>query len=711
MVESSAPQKSTGRAFSWYNLFAPIVLAILSLLLSGFVFMEILENMTLDQRIRLRAADQAAPDSRLMLIAIEESSEDVLGRWPWGRDVHAEFLQIVNPAKPAVYTFDVIFPTYTVTANNNDSGIATASVADLAFADACKSLNVPVVLGAVQIRESDLDRKFGQSIDVDTKLGWPASIEITNSDFNSADKVEISYSELLAHTASGLVNADPHSDGVVREIDMVAIIETPGVDQVVPSLALQTLIQFWKLDPAQHIRVVPGEAVYIDSPVVQRRIPINEKGRYAVNYRHSLKEYIDTNSAVSFIGVLQGYYELNFENNRLNNLPEIENKILLLGQTAVGMADMAESPFSPRAPLPMVHMNVLDNILNEDYMMKPPDWLTWLAFILIAYATLLPTARLGFWLKVIIPFIVLLIYLPVSYLAFELSSIHLEVVAPGLAFFILHVGSIGKQVLEERKAKEEMKRTFSAYVAPGIIDSIYSDPDKLQLGGAKKEVTILFTDIRSFTTMTENMDSEVLVAQLNEYFAEMVDSIMTQQGTLHKFIGDAIMAVWGDIKYSGPTIDAGLGLSSSLEMRNRLRKLNQSWKAEGRPEFHMGIGLNFGQVVVGNIGAPQRMEFTVIGDAVNLAARLESLNKQFGTEILVGESIYNLTHERFAFRFAGNIQVKGKGVAVPVYEALYEIGKENESPYSVEWIQLYSEATTRYFERRFDVAARLYEAC
>jgi adenylate cyclase len=266
-------------------------------------------------------------------------------------------------------------------------------------------------------------------------------------------------------------------------------------------------------------------------------------------------------------------------------------------------------------------------------------------------------------------------------------------------------------VLEERQAKEEMRRTFSAYVAPGIIDSIYDDPDKLQLGGAKKDVSILFTDIRSFTTMTENMDSEILVAQLNEYFEQMVDAIMSHQGTLHKFIGDAIMAVWGDIKYAGPTLDAGQALSAALAMRHRLSQLNRQWTGESRPEFRMGMGINYGQVVVGNIGAPQRMEFTVIGDAVNLAARLESLNKQFGTEILVGESIYDLAHERFNFRFAGKVQVKGKGTGVSIYEVLCEKGSENESPYDLKWVQLYEEAFTRFNERRYDVATRLFEAC
>ncbi|NJK92773.1 MAG: adenylate/guanylate cyclase domain-containing protein [Blastochloris sp.] len=224
-------------------------------------------------------------------------------------------------------------------------------------------------------------------------------------------------------------------------------------------------------------------------------------------------------------------------------------------------------------------------------------------------------------------------------------------------------------------------------------------------------MTILFSDIRSFTTMTESMDSVALVQQLNEYFTEMVDCINRYNGTLHKFIGDAIMAVWGDVAYAGSTIDAGQALRAAIDMREALKKLNARWVSEGRPEFHMGIGINHGRVVVGNIGAPQRKEFTVIGDSVNLASRLEGLTKKFGTEIMVGESVYDLTHERFAFRSLARVQVAGKTHPTRILEPLYELGSEHLSPYSTEWLRLFEEAYARFDERRYDVAVRLFEAC
>jgi adenylate cyclase len=718
-MAESAPTNRKSRVFSWYNLIAPLVVVVLIYLLSSeFLFQETferVENLTLDSRIRYRAENQPPPDPRILLVAIEENSTKIIGRFPWPRAVYGDFIALTQPAAPKVYCFDIFVPDYTEIQTVDGKSTPVASESDLRLVDVTRSVEIPSIWGAQLIvfgkEQVDADRSHGKTVSDQRRLGWDAGIELSNSSLSSGERFEMSYPELLEVSLSGLVNAEPHADGVVRAVPLVAVARGEDGNQLVPSLALRALIEFWEIDPEAHLKIVPGDAVYIDSPIVKRRIPINKKGEYHVNWRHQFQHYIDNNLAAAFVKIVFDQQDRLLNNKEPENPVDLEGKILFVGQTGTGMVDMAQDPWAPRSPLPMVHLNIMDNILKEDYLVQVPRWVTWLVVLLLSYLTILTTAKLGFWLKTAIPLVILIIYVPLTYLIFDLGNLHLELVFPCLSFLILNVGSIARQVLEERQAKEEMRRTFSAYVAPGIIDSIYDDPDKLQLGGAKKDVSILFTDIRSFTTMTENMDSEILVAQLNEYFEQMVDAIMSHQGTLHKFIGDAIMAVWGDIKYAGPTLDAGQALSAALAMRHRLSQLNRQWTGESRPEFRMGMGINYGQVVVGNIGAPQRMEFTVIGDAVNLAARLESLNKQFGTEILVGESIYDLAHERFNFRFAGKVQVKGKGTGVSIYEVLCEKGSENESPYDLKWVQLYEEAFTRFNERRYDVATRLFEAC
>jgi len=225
----------------------------------------------------------------------------------------------------------------------------------------------------------------------------------------------------------------------------------------------------------------------------------------------------------------------------------------------------------------------------------------------------------------------------------------------------------------------------------------------IKLGGVRKPVTILFSDIRSFTTLSESMDEETLVTQLNEYFEEMVGAVNDHKGTLHKFIGDAVMAVWGDVISESEADDAGNSLKAALSMRARLVKLNEQWSKDGRPEFHIGIGLNHGQVLVGNIGAKQRQEFTVIGDAVNLAARLEGVTKQYRTDLIIGENVYNLIEDEFLCRPVGSLIVKGKTKPATAYEVLHAHSEPSEK-WDPDAVGIYKQAYQEFLNREFKAA-------
>jgi adenylate cyclase len=268
-----------------------------------------------------------------------------------------------------------------------------------------------------------------------------------------------------------------------------------------------------------------------------------------------------------------------------------------------------------------------------------------------------------------------------------------------------------REVIRERHARRKLSSAFSAYLSPQLLSVISQRLDSTMMSGATKDVTILFSDLRGFTAMTGKTDSRALVAQLNEYFTEMVDCINRNDGSVHKFIGDAIMAAWGDITSAGAQQETIKSLRAGLAMGQALKKLNTLWESQGRAKLGMGIGINFGNVVVGDIGAPQRHEFTVIGDAVNVASRLEGANKLFGTEILVGESVHSLASEFFVFRELGLVKLAGKDKGAPLYELVAEIGRENESRYPADWLKVYHEAYRSLRSRRYDVAIRLFEAC
>jgi adenylate cyclase len=248
-----------------------------------------------------------------------------------------------------------------------------------------------------------------------------------------------------------------------------------------------------------------------------------------------------------------------------------------------------------------------------------------------------------------------------------------------------------------------LDRYVSKNVAAAVLEDKRSFEESLR--GQKKPVTILFSDIRGFTSMTETSDADKLVAQLNEYFLEMVGTVLKEGGTLQKFIGDAIMAAWGDTHSESLETDAQRAVSAALQMRAALVKLNEQWKKESdRPQLSIGIGVNHGDVIVGNIGHPQRMEFTVLGDGVNLAARLESATKQFHADILIGEQTEKLTREKFIFRTVDLLTVKGKTKPIEVFTLFGD--RSQPAP---AWLEKYQGAVKLYRSRKFAEAASLFE--
>ena len=234
----------------------------------------------------------------------------------------------------------------------------------------------------------------------------------------------------------------------------------------------------------------------------------------------------------------------------------------------------------------------------------------------------------------------------------------MPVAAAGLALF----GGVAWQYFVEDREKRHVRRMFSRYVSRDVVDQLMDDPSLAGLGGQRREMTVLFSDIRNFTTATEAGTPEGVVAQLNEYFGAMVEVLFRHQGTLDKFVGDMVMGLFG-----APLADpqhADHAVLTALEMLEALEALNERWQAEGKPPVDIGIGINTGEMIAGNIGSEAIMSYTVIGDAVNLGSRLESLNKEYGTHILISEATRQRLTIPVETRFIGDVKVKGKTQAV-----------------------------------------------
>ena len=344
---------------------------------------------------------------------------------------------------------------------------------------------------------------------------------------------------------------------------------------------------------------------------------------------------------------------------------QFRGKLVLIGQTAVGL-DLRATPLSPASAGIEIHANALDNLINGDFDVVANRWLI---FPLIAIAA----ALLGALLDVIrkqttaaataIAFIV--VALAIVYAAASAGRIlpaFATIASLALTYVVLTVINI----VSEQKQTAVLRTTFGRYVSPQILEHILAHPEKVQLGGDRRDLTILFSDIRGFTSISEASEPEQVVEMLNEYLTRMVEILLAHGGTLDKFIGDAVMGFW-----NAPAADNDHprhAVACAIEMIQETAKLRERWMSEGKAALRIGIGINTGEAVVGNIGAEKVFGYTVIGDAVNLASRLESKNKDYGTEIIISE----FTRERIAGAFEtvylDDVKVKGKEKAVKIYE-------------------------------------------
>jgi adenylate cyclase len=255
----------------------------------------------------------------------------------------------------------------------------------------------------------------------------------------------------------------------------------------------------------------------------------------------------------------------------------------------------------------------------------------------------------------------------------------------------------------EIREKRWLRQAFGQYVSHTVVEAILAQPERLQLGGEEVEVTVLFADLAGFTTISEDMAPKKMISLLNEYFTAMTQIILNHQGTLDKYIGDALMALWGAPM---PIPDhAAMACRTALEMQREMQRLRTGWHDRWLPELTIRIGLHSGPAVAGNVGSRERFNYTVMGDTVNLASRLEGINKYYGTLILLSESTYRQVADTFLVRELDEVQVRGRTQAVTIYELLGPI-PEDGLPF---WLELFQAGRTAYLERQWSQAASQFE--
>jgi adenylate cyclase len=401
------------------------------------------------------------------------------------------------------------------------------------------------------------------------------------------------------------------------------------------------------------------------------------------------------------------YWESNFRNGE-----RIRDKIVMVGDSGSLMHDEALTPFGTM-PGPEVHLNFINALLHQQFLHELPPWTGNLLIVLaLVAAWLLTVLVMKTWLRAIAFVLLGAGYIFSVILAYNRADTVVLAIPPVLAFGVAGLVSFVYDFTHETLEKLRIRRTLEAYVSKDVVREVLDNPETYlsKLGGQRESVALIVTDLRGFTTMSEEMDSQQLVAQLNEYLSVMVDDIFSRRGSIDKFIGDAILAVWGHVKSEGPAQDVTNAIEAALLMQESLRRLNADWTARGLRIFEMGCGINFGEVIFGNIGSSRKMEPTVIGDAVNATSRLEGLTKDYGRTLLLGEAAADLVGDTFRLQFVDKVTMKGKTKPLRIYSVVSRKDAAIE-PQMAAYLEAYDLAHVSYSAGHFEQALSEFEKC
>jgi len=385
-----------------------------------------------------------------------------------------------------------------------------------------------------------------------------------------------------------------------------------------------------------------------------------------------------------------------------------ENKLVLIGVTSPDLHDEAVVPNSAK-PMPGVeiHANTIQTMITQDFLHKEAKWLVILMIFLLAIGTAMLFYYAPVWLSPIVLFALIILQMFFAIFMFNYNWIINILYVPSTLIMTYMVVTL-YYYISEKNDRKKVLGAFEKYVSKDVISHIMENPDKLKLGGEKRELTVFFSDIRGFTTISEALGPERLVALLNEYLTEMTNIILQTDGVVDKYMGDAIMAFWG-APLEQPK-HAERACNASLMMEKRLKELQVKWTKEGVPPLEVGIGLNTGDAVVGNMGAEDRFDYTAMGDTINLGARLESINKQYGTRILVSAATRKKVKGKgFVFRKIDMVTVKGKTEPVTIYELA---GSESDcEKWCVELMDEFEKGLNLYFKQKWSEAILSFKKC
>ena len=604
----------------------------------------------------------------------------------WPRTIHAQVLRNLADAGARVVAYDMLFD-----------------------APGCRAADGPVC---------QEDNDFGAAVDY-AKSPRPgvaaagASVIFaiageTAETVNPGEPLKFSESippiQGLASRATALahIHPFPDGDGTVRRMPLIADIK----GQEYPALAFQAAANYLRRPKAVEQKQA-GTITFGGRP-----IPVDPNWMAIINYQGQPSHVPGKPGPVPVLSYVDLY------NNQFDkNL--VRDKIVFVGLTAIGFADDWQAPTSNDQTGKMsgveVHAQTAEMILRGAYLQVQDTTTTVLLIMLLALvpgiilARFQPVLAAGVSAGLLVAYVIgSTIYLlgAEGSLSTAQTFTVLNFAYPGASMLMTFVVVMLYRIVIEQAEQRATKGVMGKYLSPAVMHEVLKDPDGLKLGGEKREMSVLFSDIRGFTSVSEKMEPQELVHFLNEYLTEMTDLVFEHKGVLDKYMGDAIMAFWG-----APTHQpdhAEQACRTGFHMMRRLRELQPQWSERGLPPLNIGVGINTGPMTCGNVGSKMRFDYTVMGDSVNLGSRLEGVNKEYGTNIIISDGTYQQVKEKFSARFLDLIAVKGKQEPTAIYELIAPLDDAGAQP-PVGFLDTWEIAMGHYKAQRFDDAKAAFE--
>lgn len=653
----------------------------------GSVFHRI-EGLVYDARLALTLSERGDEAvTEVIVVDIDEKSLSHIGRWPWSREIIIDLLQKLQAAGVILTAMDVVFaePEINIVdrmlsqklSDNTKSELSDFALSmDFDQQLAAQLARQDVVLGylflpnsqerAGVLGPSDMPLSdYPQGLPVNSFLGFTAPLEMF------VDNA----------IGTGFVSIRPDNDGVIRRVPL--FVQYGGY--YYPSLALEASRQYLLThDTGLEVASSGLDINVVALTLDEIRIPTNRHGEVLVPYRGKMGTF----RYISAADILAG-----------QSFPELRNSIVLVGTSAVGLGELSTTPLEPLFPGVEIHANIIDSIVNAHSFPYQPDWYPGAVVVIMFLSALALTIILPMLNALLMPLISLLFLTGLTLLnfgAWKYLYLDFPLVIPALLVIAISFKEVARGYVHEQSQRLLIKQHFDKYVPPAHIERMLLQPDNVNLEGEKKDMTVLFSDIRSFTSISENLSTQELKLLLNLYFTPITRVIFSHQGTVDKFVGDMVMAFW-----NAPLDDkdhAHHAILAAKEMLETTRKLKRKFISRNLPPIYIGIGINTGEMNVGDMGSDTRRNYTVLGDSVNLGARLESLTKYYGVDLLVGPDT-KLAAPLWLYRHIDRVAVKGKNEPRDIYEPIGLISEANQA--ECDFCDVHNQAMKAYLDGNF----------